>query len=180
MPSSYEMDVQFSNHFHKWCLLFDVISRSWLTGFAHDVFHFLYTFNTMFFAKASISVLEQIKHSLSHDGIGGFINNLSVGLPMCTDVKADSDSLKDLLSRVFAKAGEEEKPSISFSLQNIQNWSCQMFVDCLMTVIWGHFKAQDQDKPIFVELCNPKADEYRAAQFRCLSAVTEMEKDVGE
>ena len=103
-----------------------------------------------------------------------------MGLPFCTNTKADNDSLKGLLSRVFAKAGEEGKPSISFSLQNIQNWSCQMFVDCLMTVVWEHFKAQDQDKPVFVELCNPKSAEYQAAQFRCLRAVSEMEKDIGK
>ena len=103
-----------------------------------------------------------------------------MGLPVCTDTKANADALKELLCKVLLKTGEVEKSSISFSLQNIQNWSCSAFVDCLLTVTWEHFRAQTKDKPVFVELCSPRADEYQAALFQCLRAVTEMEKDVGE
>ena len=135
-----------------------------------------------FFHKGTFltSFAEQISSSTSPDGFGGFIHHVSVGLPMCNDTEANKDALKGLLSKVFLKSGEEGKPSITFSLQNILNWSCHTFVDCLLAVTWEHFRAPNHDKPVFVELCSPKADEYHAAHFHCLRIVTEMEKELGK
>ena len=112
--------------------------------------------------------------------MGGYTVKVKAGLPSCRE-RNETEELKRLFDRILEKAGNEDLNSLAFSVEDIQNWNVVCFLKCLLTAVWNHFKAPKSDKPVFIELCNPKIDEYAAINYHCHGLISKlMEKEIGK
>ena len=99
--------------------------------------------------------------------MGGYILKIRAGLPKFRDTEDKQRDLANLFSQILQKLADEDQNYVAISLQNMQNWTLITFLECLFSTIWEHFKSPTKDKPLFIGLCNPKSDEYKAANFHC-------------
>ena len=118
---------------------------------------------------------------ISPDGIGGYIISLSAGLPKYRQNEHQHADLTNIFSRILQKAGDDDQNHVAFSLENIQNWTFVLFLECLLTAVWEHFKAPNRDKPIFIGLFHPSSAEYQTANFHCIRLImSSMNPEIGK
>ena len=128
-----------------------------------------------------LSILEQLSSEILPDGMGGYIVNLSAGLPKYRQNEHQLADLTDIFSRIIQEAGDGDQNHVAFSLENIHNWTFVLFLECLLTVVWEHFKAPNRDKPIFIGLYYPSSAEYETAHFHCIRLIMSlMNAEIGK
>lgn len=125
-------------------------------------------------------ISEQLNQHVLDDGNGGKIINITAGLPRCRE-RNKTEELKQLFERILEKAGEDEHNSLAFSTEAMQNWNSLSFFESLLLEVWKIFKTPERYKPVFIELCNPNPNEYKAANYHCHQLIsTVIEKEIGK
>ena len=125
-------------------------------------------------------ISEQLNLRRLDDGNGGYIIKIRAGLPRCWE-RNKTEELKQLFERILEKAGEDEHNSLAFSTEEMQNWNLLSFYESLLLEVWKVFKTPERYKPVFIELCNPNPNEYKAANYHCHQLIsTVMEKEIGK